>query len=945
MQHLSIARQEANCSKEKRDRQLLPMTPSTSLDMKNGCGTVQERALMYSILKDYDYFKDDNRKIVKLGKLLNFKDINYWEYYTDSYQKQIDAIHAVHKDRYPENLYPALTELLPQMPSYEQWENYFQPYAQVNNELYNSIVPELRRVFARLSISKLQPDLVIMDEFQRFNSLITCSEESDLGILCHHFFNNDNPLKTKILLLSATPYKPYSTLAEVVDPDSPKHFEDFKSVFRFLYSDPNSDKNFGDFEDVWADYSNSLQELRQKDWSILIAKKNQAEDELRSVLSRTERRNDRIIKTTSWETNNNSMAISEGDVLSYYNVSKIIQFANEERQKAGEPPIPSIPIEYVKSSPYLLSFMRDQYKIYNTLQGFISNKRNRDNLPKDNTSFLNKKAIDSYKPIPANNARLQELYNTILPEDKRTELLLWVPPSHPYYSATDSKNRVGKVFDANKGFSKLLLFSAWEMVPRMTAAMTSYEAERRVFSRLNKLARRTVYKYDQDASQLLVDSPKELLTHPSNFLADVYNPAEFEGKSLTEILAEMQKKIQDRISELKNDYQIVESNKTSAGQVLSLLKALDGNSNSQQMERLIVPAHANDILVYMAVASPAVCAMRTLRRFDSIPEDDVCNIAQRLAEGVTTLFNRRNAQAILKLVFHKSKKPYYFNVLRYCAEGNFQAMLDEYAFVCVNADTFIQNMTPQKIEGKNEQQVPYLCSSRTVVDTRDSFLCKGQKRSDDQISMRANFAMGYYSSKQTDETVLRADAIRTAFNMPFRPFVLSTTSIGQEGLDFHAYCRKIMHWNLPQNPIDLEQREGRINRYMSLAIRQSLANSDYADGIPIQDFWKTLIETVASKDNHKNGGMVPYWILPEDFEFKYPIERIVPAYPYSKDQDKYNWIIKVLSMYRLTLGQPNQEELLRSLDNANIPKEQLDELFFNLSPFFGNQKDKAKTES
>ena len=37
--------------------------------------------------------------------------------------------------------------------------------------------------------------------------------------------------------------------------------------------------------------------------------------------------------------------------------------------------------------------------------------------------------------------------------------------------------------------------------------------------------------------------------------------------------------------------------------------------------------------------------------------------------------------------------------------------------------------------------------------------------------------------------------------------MLASTSIGQEGLDFHNYCRRIVHWNLPSNPIDLEQRE------------------------------------------------------------------------------------------------------------------------------------------
>ena len=60
---------------------------------------------------------------------------------------------------------------------------------------------------------------------------------------------------------------------------------------------------------------------------------------------------------------------------------------------------------------------------------------------------------------------------------------------------------------------------------------------------------------------------------------------------------------------------------------------------------------------------------------------------------------------------------------------------------------------------------------------------------------------------------------REAFNSPFWPFVLATTSTGQEGLDFHLYCRDIVHWNLPSNPVDLEQREGRINRYDGLSIR------------------------------------------------------------------------------------------------------------------------------
>lgn len=35
--------------------------------------------------------------------------------------------------------------------------------------------------------------------------------------------------------------------------------------------------------------------------------------------------------------------------------------------------------------------------------------------------------------------------------------------------------------------------------------------------------------------------------------------------------------------------------------------------------------------------------------------------------------------------------------------------------------------------------------------------------------------------------------VRTAFNSPFWPFVLATTSASQEGIDFHRYCRCVVH--------------------------------------------------------------------------------------------------------------------------------------------------------
>jgi hypothetical protein len=210
---------------------------------------------------------------------------------------------------------------------------------------------------------------------------------------------------------------------------------------------------------------------------------------------------------------------------------------------------------------------------------------------------------------------------------------------------------------------------------------------------------------------------------------------------------------------------------------------------------------------------------------------------------------------------------------------------------------------------------------------------------DKKISLRTHFAVGYYNLKADKEAVSSTENVRQAFNSPFRPFVLATTSIGQEGLDFHTYCRKIMHWNLPHNPIDLEQREGRINRFLCHAIRQNLAGSKYADAPFEADIWPEIMRRAEEGLKGDGSDLVPYWFLPEDFfngddaDNRKRIERIVPMYPFSQDRIRYDRMIEVLSLYRLTLGQPRQEELLRVINDQNIDKTKLSELYINLSPF------------
>lgn len=133
----------------------------------------------------------------------------------------------------------------------------------------------------------------------------------------------------------------------------------------------------------------------------------------------------------------------------------------------------------------------------------------------------------------------------------------------------------------------------------------------------------------------------------------------------------------------------------------------------------------------------------------------------------------------------------------------------------------------------------------------------------------------------------------------------------------------------------MEQREGRINRYMCHAIRQNVAaNEDNPD-------WNDKFEVTREKYGANSSEMIPYWCLPEDYPYKYQIERIVPMYPFSQDKTKYDRLINVLALYRLTLGQPRQEEMISILQREDLSSEQMEELFFDLSPYSRKQKNKG----
>ena len=366
-----------------------------------------------------------------------------------------------------------------------------------------------------------------------------------------------------------------------------------------------------------------------------------------------------------------------------------------------------------------------------------------------------------------------------------------------------------------------------------------------------------------------------------------------------------------------------------AKQLISLLDYMDDSileyENAEIPER--VPSDDDiDTLVNIAIGSPAVCLYRNLKEIVDLEERK--KIARECCDkSFVSMFNRPESRSIMDAVFEGKKgssdEKHYEQVFHYCVDGNFQSMLDEYKFALgVCGEEFVEAIKDAFLQTTT---LPYVSQEYY----RASFTDRPQSKAP---RLRVHFAAGYFDAKTSDKTIQRVNNVRNAFNSPFRPFVLATTSVGQEGLDFHLYSRKVVHWNLPSNPIDLEQREGRINRYMCHAIRQNVGANESAFD------WKEKFDKTKEKYGKGTSDMIPYWCLPDEYPFKYQIERIVPMYPFGQDKTKYDRLINVLALYRLTLGQPRQEEMIAILQREDLSKEQMEELFFDLSPYSRNKK-------
>lgn len=980
--------------KDLNDRKVnfISLTPGTSFDISSGTGIGNERALLYLMLKDEWNLDDGKPMNVFCGgmELNNFKRLvreyqNKKKHSIDPHLKACflsivqDSTDGVIGDS-GISLRNRVSELS---------KAFSDPALTVasKRELRkksNQCISELRALLVKSCLKALEPDLIILDEFQRFKHLMYGEEGEDESSISARelakelFSYADDNSQARVLLLSATPYKMYTTADESGMED---HYKDFLRTLEFLVQDSGVIEKC---ESIIREYRRELFRIGSGDGSHLVHLKESLESQLRRVMVRTERlaaSEDRngMLK----EVHDGSAKLQPGDLIAYCGLQNVAECLGSHDS-----------LEYWKSSSYPLNFM-DKYEIKNAFEKACSynDREICGHLSEAEGLLLPWDDIENYQEIDPGNARLRSLFSGTI--GANAWKLLWLPPSLPYYE-------LGWPFadPALKRFTKRLVFSSWRMVPRMIASLTSYEAERNMIglydssignSPDSRKRLRPLLKFARsERDGRLTGLPILGIIYPSITLAKSCDPLRMASMQLPSV-ADVIRKAQ---IEIKGLLQPIVGSSTEFGpedenwywaapilldvhyhqgspRTLFRCKELadiwggegvsdedEGDEDQSLWKEAIAevtalvegkirlkrpPRDLSLVLAKIAVAGPGITCLRALARVTGglsasslwHLSDDISMSAMRMSRPFIRLFNLPTSNALLRGLYaldSQGTQAYWRQVLDYCLDGGLQAVLDEYVHFLNESEGLFGYERKEAARRISETAAEALSLRTASLDIDKIGLTESSRSiSISMKKMRTNFAV-MLSDKKSDEgkSENRISQVRRAFNSPFWPFVLATTSIGQEGLDFHAYCHAIVHWNLPSNPVDLEQREGRIHRFKGHAIRKNLAERYGLSEIGPNDVdpWEALF--MAGKRDRKDGygDLVPFWIFSEG---KAKIERHVPALPLSKDRERLDELQKSLAIYRMVFGQSRQEDLVAFLMNR-LNNEDMDKLRIDLSP-------------
>jgi hypothetical protein len=637
-------------------------------------------------------------------------------------------------------------------------------------------------------------------------------------------------------------------------------------------------------------------------------------------------------------------------------------------------------VEYWKSAPYLLNFM-DQYSLKESFESATDEAAMVQLVRKGESAFLDFDRLRQYQPLEPANPRLRSLIADTV--GRGMWQLLWVPPTLSYYDLTGpfadpvlrgmTKRLVFSAWHmVPKAVASLMSFEAERAM--MHAGNQDLPATQEDWTKQRQLLRFNI------SDGRLAGLPLFLLIYPCTTFATDCDPRHFARKgrlSAQELLRQLAERIGELVADLGIEHDaggqaderwywvvpmLVDRRRhrqaaTAWWEQGDLAQSWMGGKlqdedagwprhvgRAAELVQLIdagrarlgsPPADLHQVLAFAASAGPATAALRAYRRGERGElqfATDIANAAAQTGRSFLSLFNHPEVIAAVRGNM-SAAEPYWLRVLEYCHAGGLQAVLDEYVHLLrgdISPEAAASPGGVLKVADKVKEAIALHAANLRV----DNIIAPKYARAVKVVSepLRVRFAMRF-GDDRGDEDVPSAVAdsagrdrkarVRSAFNSPFWPFVLISTSVGQEGLDFHYYCHALTHWNLPSNPVDLEQREGRIHRYKGHAVRKNVAARHGEDALFAlePDVWSAAFAAAYATRSTATSDLVPYWLYPGTAK----IERHAPVLPFSRDAERLEELKRALVVYRMVFGQARQEDLITYL-LEQIPEQDRSEI-------------------
>lgn len=315
----------------------ISLTPGTTFDLRSTTGVVQERALLLHLLEDLVSRPRGLRNLLQVTS-----GVDGWNRAVEGLDLEgVDPniIERFRRDvRTDRALFEELERVCEMFP--RRRENYPPEIAQPRNGL----VGRLRARLSHACVDALQPDLIIMDEFQRFRDLL--HGESDAAILARELFEYSDAQghAARTLLLSATPYRMLTLTDDAFEEGD--HYRDFLETLSFLFGREKGPEVAAILAHEMRAFRSLLHGLPGTQTAAVEARKT-VEQRLRQVMVRTERVSSTAERDSMMSEPPVAVFIAPSDLHQAAAVSDIARILDA----------PEI-VEYWKSAPYLLNFMR-----------------------------------------------------------------------------------------------------------------------------------------------------------------------------------------------------------------------------------------------------------------------------------------------------------------------------------------------------------------------------------------------------------------------------------------------------------------------------------------------------------------------------------------------------------------------------------------------------------